>query len=137
MVILGLVLMSLLVMPLVSLGALFGVAGTMYIGSVLVLVVLGAWVIFLDVLRRRCAEKQNISTVKFLLAAELPALIEGALAFGVVEYLSYIGYFRGFLAGLMEFFWSISLLICSAIVLAGHMLLCGVRHMLEKKKKCS
>ncbi len=137
MVILGLVLMSLLTMPLISLGALFGVLGTMYIGSVLGMVVLGAWIIFLDVLRRRCVEKRNISTVKFILAAELPALLEGVLAFGVVEYLSHIGHFRGFFAGLMEFLWSMSLLICSAVVLVGHLLFCGVRHVLEKKKERS
>lgn len=135
MIIAGLVLMSLLITPLLALGELFAVFGTMGFGVVLGIIVLSAWIIFLDVLRRRCAEKRNITTLRFLLAAEFPALIEGSIIFGWVWYLDSIGYYKGFLGGMFPVLYGMSLLACAAYVLVGHMLLCAVRHMIEKNKK--
>lgn len=135
MVIAGLILMSLLITPLLALGELFAVLGTMGFGIVLGVVVLSAWIIFYDVLRRRCAEKRNITSVRFILAAELPALIEGVIIFVWVWYLDSIGYYKGFLGGLFPVLYGMSLLMCAAYVMVGHVLLCVVRHMIEKNKK--
>ena len=130
----GLVVLSLLVTPVIGLGILGSFMGMFVLGAIFDAFVLIGMIAAVEALRKKCMAKWNMKTSVFILATEVPALLESLTAFLVVLYLDHIGYWKEFFDGLLEFLWSISCLICVGVIFSGTLVLCLIRHLKNKKQ---